>query len=123
MRRAVVVGLVAAAATLAVPGAAAPTVGTAPSASAIDGVFPAVIPLPDGFQPEGIVTGRGTSFYVGSLRDGAIYRGDLRTGAGRVFVAGEEGREAVAVGVEVDPYAKVPAARDFTERAQGLLAA
>ena len=100
MRKAVVAGLVAAAATLAVPGVAAPTVGTAPSASALDGLFPAVIPLPDGFQPEGIVTGRGTSFYVGSLRDGAIYRGDLRTGEGRVFVTGEEGREAV--GLEID---------------------
>lgn len=46
------------------------------------------------------MTGRGTSFYVGSLRDGAIYRGDLRTGEGRVFVTGEEGREAV--GLEID---------------------
>ena len=100
MRRAVVVGLVVAAATLAVLGAATPTVGTASSASAVDGLFPAVIPLPDGFQPEGIVTGRGTSFYVGSLRDGAIYRGDLRTGEGRMFVTGEEGRQAV--GLEID---------------------
>ncbi len=33
------------------------------------------------------------------------------------------GEDGVAVGVEVDPYAKVPAVRDFTERAQGLLAA
>ena len=88
MRRAVVVGLVAAAAALAVPGVATPTVGTVPSASALDGLFPAVIPLPDGFQPEGIVTGRGTSFYVGSLRDGTIYRGDLRTGEGRVNLGG-----------------------------------
>ena len=29
--------------------------------------FPKVIDLPNGFQPEGISIGRGTSFYVGSL--------------------------------------------------------
>ncbi len=46
------------------------------------------------------MTGRGTSFYVGSLRDGAIYRGDLRTGEGRAFVAGAAGREAA--GLEID---------------------
>ena len=32
------------------------------------------------------------------------------------------GEDGVAVGVEVDLYAKVPAVRDFAERAQGLLA-
>jgi sugar lactone lactonase YvrE len=62
--------------------------------------FPATIALPDGFRPEGISTGRGTSFYVGSLADGAIYRGDVRTGEGRILVPGKEGR--VAVGTEVD---------------------
>jgi sugar lactone lactonase YvrE len=62
--------------------------------------FPSVIALPDGFQPEGIATGRGTSFYVGSLADGAIYRGDVRTGQGDVLVSGTDG--AVAVGTEVD---------------------
>lgn len=44
--------------------------------------FPSRIDLPDGFQPEGIEAGRGTTVYVGSLRDGAIWRGDLRTGVG-----------------------------------------
>jgi sugar lactone lactonase YvrE len=62
--------------------------------------YPEVIALPDGFQPEGISAGRGTSFYVGSLVDGAIYRGDVRTGRGRVVVAGVKGN--VAVGTEVD---------------------
>ncbi len=62
--------------------------------------FPAVISLPDGFQPEGISTGRGTSFYVGSLVDGTIYRGDVRTGEGAVLVAGRAG--SVAAGTEVD---------------------
>lgn len=62
--------------------------------------FPSVIGLPDGFQPEGIAIGRGTTFYVGSRRDGAIYQGDLRTGNGAVLVAGEPGRSAL--GMKVD---------------------
>ena len=62
--------------------------------------FPDVIALPEGFQPEGITSGRGTTFYVGSLLDGAIYRGDARTGKGSVFIPGTEGH--VAVGTEVD---------------------
>ena len=44
--------------------------------------FPQVIQLPTGFRPEGIEVGRGTTFYVGSVANGAIYRGDLRTGNG-----------------------------------------
>ena len=47
---------------------------------------PSSIPLPDDFQPEGIAVGEGNTFYVGSLRDGDIYRGDLRSGAGALFV-------------------------------------
>ena len=42
--------------------------------------FPARIDLPNGFQPEGIEAGKGTTVYVGSLRDGAIWRVDVRTG-------------------------------------------
>jgi hypothetical protein len=62
--------------------------------------FPDVIALPDGFQPEGIARGGGTAFYVGSLVDGRIYRGNLRTGTGAVLVEGQAGN--VAVGIEVD---------------------
>lgn len=62
--------------------------------------FPEVIPLPNGFQPEGIVTGNGTTFFVGSLADGDIYRGDYRTGSGGVLVDAPEGR--VAVGLDFD---------------------
>lgn len=64
-------------------------------------VFPDVIPLPNGWQPEGIVSGRGTTFYVGSLANGALYRGDLRTGAGAVLAQGQAGR--VTVGLSYDP--------------------
>jgi sugar lactone lactonase YvrE len=59
--------------------------------------FPETIPLPNGWQPEGIAIGRGTTFYVGSIPTGAIYRGDLRTGRGAPFVQGATGRAAVGV--------------------------
>jgi hypothetical protein len=64
--------------------------------------FPEVIPLPNGFQPEGIVAGRGTDFYVGSLAGGAIYKGDFRTGAGDILVDAPPD-ERVAVGLAFDP--------------------
>ena len=44
--------------------------------------FPATISLPNGFQPEGIAVGTGSTFYVGSIPTGAVYTGDLRTVAG-----------------------------------------
>jgi len=43
-------------------------------------VFPETIRLPDGFQPEGIASERGTSLYVGSIPTGAIWKGDARMG-------------------------------------------
>ena len=68
------------------------------------GAFPDVLPLPDGFQPEGIVAGDGNDFYVGSLADGSIYKGDLRTGAGEVFYTPPAG--SVAVGLAFDQATK-----------------
>ncbi|NLF66848.1 MAG: superoxide dismutase [Chloroflexi bacterium] len=65
--------------------------------------FPEVIPLPNGFAPEGVATGRGPVIFAGSLNNGAIYRADLRTGEGDVFIEGEEG--AVAVGLSFDKRA------------------
>jgi len=59
--------------------------------------FPSRIPLPDGFQPEGIAIGRETTFYVGSIPTGAIYRGDLRTGEGGIWVPAQEGRAAIGM--------------------------
>ncbi len=66
--------------------------------------YPEVIPLPDGWQPEGIAIGEGTTFYVGSLATGAIYRGDLLTGQGSVLVQPPEGR--IAVGLAYDPVTR-----------------
>jgi hypothetical protein len=60
-------------------------------------VFPSLIPLPVGFQPEGITVGRGPLFYVGSIPTGAIYRGDLRTGEGDILVPPQEGRSAIGL--------------------------
>jgi len=61
---------------------------------------PDVIPLPNGFQPEGIAVGPGSTFYVGSLATGAIYSGDLRTGAGALLVPDQEDRIAVGLGFD-----------------------
>jgi sugar lactone lactonase YvrE len=58
------------------------------------------IPLPVNFQPEGITVGTGSTFYVGSFRDGDVYRGDLRSGTGAVWVDAPPGR--AALGMKVD---------------------
>jgi sugar lactone lactonase YvrE len=62
--------------------------------------FPDVIPLPDGWRAEGVAVGSGTSVYAGSLADGAIWKGDLRTGEGGVLVPGSEG--SVSVGLKAE---------------------
>jgi len=59
--------------------------------------FPEQIFVPDGFSPEGIVSGNGTEFFVGSLLAGAIYKGDFRTGEGFILVPQQEGRAAVGL--------------------------
>jgi sugar lactone lactonase YvrE len=86
MRRLIL--LLIAAAVLAVPGALA------------KGSFPATIALPNGWQPEGIAIGKGSTFYVGSIPTGAVYVGNLRTGMGKVLVPGAAGR--AATGLEYD---------------------
>ena len=85
---------IAAAFTAVVAGAA----GASPAQNA----FPQVIQLPTGFRPEGIEVGRGTTFYVGSVANGAIYRGNLRTGTGAILVPGETGK--AATGIELDRH-------------------
>lgn len=61
------------------------------------GSFPETIPLPNGFQPEGIAVGKGDTFYVGSIPTGAVYAGSLRTGRGTVFIPGAPGRAATGL--------------------------
>ena len=65
--------------------------------SATTAQFPDVISLPNGFQPEGIAIGKGSTFYVGSIPTGAIYSGDLRTGEGAVLVEAQAGRFAIGL--------------------------
>jgi len=62
--------------------------------------WPDVIALPNGWQPEGVVTGHGPVIYSGSLANGAIYAANLRTGEGAILVPGQAGR--VAVGLSFD---------------------
>jgi sugar lactone lactonase YvrE len=73
-------------------------VSAAPAAAG--SVFPPTIPLPNGWQPEGIAVGRGHTFYVGSIPTGAIFQGDLKTGQGDILVPPQTGR--AAIGLEFD---------------------
>lgn len=97
---AALLGLSALTVTPATAQATAPAVTQATGGGAAGQAFPARIALPDGFQPEGVAGGGGTTLFAGSLVDGAIWRGDARTGTGSVFVAGVAGR--VAVGLEYE---------------------
>src|SRR3954451_4378305 len=70
------------------------------------GARPDVIALPNGFQPEGIATGKRHTFFVGSRDTGAIYKGSLRSGKGAILVeggpSGVPGDENAATGLKVD---------------------
>lgn len=59
--------------------------------------FPETLALPDGFNPEGIAKGDGTTLYVGSLYDGTILEIDSRTGESAVLVSGDSDRTAVGL--------------------------
>ena len=87
-------GLVGANHDLDAENSAATTAATSMARAA----FPDVIPLPNGFQPEGLAIGPGTTFYVGSLLTGAILRGDLRSGELESLVAAD----GSAAGMEYD---------------------
>jgi sugar lactone lactonase YvrE len=63
--------------------------------------FPTVIPLPNGFEPEGIAMGRGATAYVGSESSGAIYKINLHTGEGESFVEAQPPQGAL--GMMMDP--------------------
>lgn len=82
--------------------AVAAVLSTGSPAAPEKGPFPDVIQLPTGFRPEGIEVGRGTTFYAGSVGNGAVYRGDLRTGTGAILVPGAAGK--AATGIELDSH-------------------
>jgi hypothetical protein len=60
------------------------------------------IALPDEFRPEGIASGPGSSFYVGSIPQGSVFRGSYRTGEGSVLVPPHPGRNHT--GLKVDAH-------------------
>ena len=95
-RRLVIVVAVMATLTLTIP------------AGASGHSFPETIPLPNGFQPEGVASGNGTELYAGSLATGAIYKADARTGAGELInEAGDFDQPRMAVGLKHDSRSDV----------------
>ena len=78
-------------------GDAAPVAPPSIAANAALTAFPDVLRLPPGFSPEGIAFGRGSTFYVGSIFGGAIFRGDALTGAGSLLVQDQAAREHVGM--------------------------
>ena len=77
-----------------------PMVDTEAGELSVAAVGPEIIPLPDGFQPEGVTEGRGAQLFAGSLKDGSIVRADLRTGSVEGVVAPQLDR--IAVGLDFD---------------------
>jgi sugar lactone lactonase YvrE len=71
------------------------------SATLAQGAFPKKIALPNGFAPEGIEVANGNTVYVGSVGTGAVWVGNLRTGSGRILVAGAPNVRS-ATGIEFD---------------------
>ncbi len=66
---------------------------TAPAAAAARrSPAPETVLLPAGIRPEGITSGPGTTYYVGSLADGRIVTGDLLTGSVAPLLPGATGR-------------------------------
>jgi sugar lactone lactonase YvrE len=77
---------------------AALVVALASGVAAAAPAYPATIQLPNGFRPEGITISANT-FYVGSIPTGSVFRGNLRSSAGSVFIQ-RSGR--AAIGMDVD---------------------
>lgn len=61
------------------------------------------IDLPNGFAPEGIAMGKGTTFYTGSLAGAGIWRGDVAAGDGSLLVTGG----GPFVGMKVDAWGRL----------------
>jgi sugar lactone lactonase YvrE len=69
-------------------------------------LFPSVIPLPAGFQPEGIATGALPFAFLGSRNGGSIYRVNLVTGRGETINPGF-GAGTASLGLKVDSQARL----------------
>lgn len=84
------------------PLAALLTLGIVAGPAAAGPPFPDRIDLPNGWAPEGITAGAGTTVYVGSLVNGAVWQADVRTGEGSILVPGVPGNVAVGTEYEAD---------------------
>ena len=87
--RRLVLGAVAGVGAAALTGA---TAGSATAATSSGRSASTRIPLPNGIQPEGITSGPGCTYYVGSLNDGRIVTGDVRSRTRRTLLEGATGR-------------------------------
>ena len=56
------------------------------------GPAPEIVELPDGFRPEGITSGPGTTYYAGSMANGRIVTGDLLGGPQSILLPPADGR-------------------------------
>ena len=56
------------------------------------GPAPETVALPNGFRPEGIASGPGTTYYAGSMANGRIVTGDLLGGPQSVLLPPADGR-------------------------------
>ena len=64
-----------------------------------------VVPLPNGWQPEGIAGDFGDGFLSGSRATGAVYSGNLKTGTGKVVIPGRPG--GAATGMHFDHFGRL----------------
>jgi streptogramin lyase len=67
------------------------------TAVAVAGKGPERIALPDGYRPEGIAAGKGSSIYVGSIPTGRVLEIDTRTGASSESVPARDGHAAIGL--------------------------
>jgi hypothetical protein len=91
LSRRTVLTTVAASALVAVTTSATGAAG-ASAAATRQSPAPETVDLPDGIRPEGITSGPGTTYYVGSLSDGRIVTGDLLEGTVTTLLPGAAGR-------------------------------
>jgi hypothetical protein len=79
------------------------TAAIALAAVAVAGKGPDKIPLPDGYQPEGIASGPGRDLFVGSIRTGQVLRIDTKTGTRSEAVPAQD---HAAIGLKYDRHQK-----------------
>ena len=87
----------------------------APAAASAQSRLPDVIPLPPGWQPEGIASGPGATMFSGSRATGDVIAVNLVTGEPRLVVDAPPGR--TAAGLEQDRFGRLWVAGGATGQA------